>query len=81
MKFSWLCQDHYWQNSSASLRVDGSTIAEMMPEPTADGEPVPATMKVPAERTEPSIAPEPKSLSDQVCESATSCVAVEFIVE
>lgn len=32
---------------------------EMVPEPTADGEPVPAVMKVPAERTEPTIAPEP----------------------
>ncbi|ROL27920.1 hypothetical protein DPX16_11050 [Anabarilius grahami] len=56
---------------------------ERMPEPTADGEPKPASMYEPDKRTEPTIAPEPEphSESDQVCEPATSSVPVGLLVE
>lgn len=56
---------------------------ELTPEPTADGEPEPATMHDPDKRTEPTIAPEPEPHleSDKVREPATLCVPVSVLME
>lgn len=56
---------------------------DQTPEPTTDGEPEPAAMKEPGQRTEPTTTPEPEhhSESDQVCKPATSSVPVGLLVE
>ncbi len=58
---------------------------EQLPEPTADGEPEPATIREPAQETanEQSIAPQPEplNLSNQVREPATSPFPKGVLVE